>query len=170
MFLWTIRALSDCTLALYNTKKSHYAISMWQIPTPKIFFLPRSFTFSPEFRPERNKVRWSLFHIWRTSGRTASPTRTFQQNNPPSENKWWDAFLSFFLFLSFLRLASNKVRITNLKVSMCSNSHSLIWTIIFQWNFCNAIGFLTLVWSHIRYKKTCSTEFEKWRSWKWWIL
>ena len=43
-------------------KKPHYAISMWQIPTPKIFFLPRSFTFSPEFRPERNKVRWSLFH------------------------------------------------------------------------------------------------------------
>ena len=88
-----------CTLALYSTKKSHYAISMWQIPTPKIFFLPRSFTFSPEFRPERNKVRWSLFHIWRTSGRTASPTRTFQQNNPPSENKWWDAFLSFFFSL-----------------------------------------------------------------------
>lgn len=44
-------------------KKSHYAISMWQIPTPKIFFLPRSFTFSPDFRPERNEVRWSLFHI-----------------------------------------------------------------------------------------------------------
>ena len=30
-------------------KKPHYAISMWQIPTPKIFFLPRSFTFPPSF-------------------------------------------------------------------------------------------------------------------------
>ena len=36
-------------------------------------------------------------------------------------------FLSFSLFL---RLASNKERITNLKVSMCSNLRSLIWTLV----------------------------------------
>ena len=84
----------------YTTQKNHIMLFRCdKFLLQKSFFSRAHLHFPPSFVLSGTKFAKACFTSKLTSLRTSSPTRTFQQNNPPSENKWWDAFLSFFFSL-----------------------------------------------------------------------
>ena len=73
----------------YTTQKNHIMLFRCdKFLLQKSFFSRAHLHFPPSFVLSGTKFAEACFTSKLTSLRTASPTRTFQQNNPPSENKW----------------------------------------------------------------------------------